>query len=452
MKKISLQYGNSHIEIAVPDSADVRGTAEVEPLAKPAQEILRSLDEPIGTGALSQLAKDKDTAAVVVSDNTRPVPYKGPNGILAPIIATLKRSGVGHIKIIVACGTHRPMEEMELQQMLGDAAFLPGIEVINHLATDETVLRTIGSTERTPKVSINRHYLDAQLKIATGLVEPHFMAGFSGGRKAICPGICGRSVTYGLHSASMLTESNAASLILEGNPCHEEALRIAKMAGVDFIVNVTIDEHKRMTGVFSGEMEKAHVAAVEHLRSFAIVEADKLYDVIITHAGDVGVNHYQCAKAVFEASAVVKQGGYIILVGNLTDPDPVGNATYKQMLRLLVQLGPAAFLKQILADDWTFVPDQWQVQMWAKAFRKLSDPKHLYICAPRLESCPQDLIPEVNVAAQTRQLAGQSDIDFVRRITQQTIDHVTKTFSCEKVLVLTCGPYGVPVLKADLKD
>ena len=443
-KTITLQFGSGQIEVDVPENSDVLSAGKVERLPDPAAAVRGCLSDPVGTAPLSELAQACDNAVVVVSDNTRPVPYGGPNGILAPIIETLKDNSVGDITILVGCGTHRPMAEAELRDMLGDSAFQDGVEVINHVSTDETMLRSIGKTDRTPDVKVNRHYLDAQLKIATGLVEPHFMAGFSGGRKAICPGVCGRSVTYGLHSASILNEERSTNLVLDGNPCHAEALRIARMAGVDFIVNVTIDNNKKITGVFAGELERAHMAAVEHLRSYATIPIKKRYDVVITQAGDVGVNHYQCVKAVFEASRIAKPDGKVILLGNLTDPDPVGNPNYKDMLRLAIRLGADGYLERILSPDWTFVPDQWEVQMWAKAYRRLAGPKEIYICAPQIEDCPQDSLPETNVAAQNKRLPGELNMDFARRITQKTIDQLIRSTGEKETLVLPDGPYAVP--------
>ncbi len=443
-KYINLQFGDSYIEVEVPGNSDVLSARAVAALPDPAAAVRECLSKPIGSASLPDLARDCDNAVVVVSDKTRPVPYSGPNGILPPIVETLKDNRVNNIKILVGCGTHRPMSEPELRDMLGNSAFQEGIEVINHISTDEAMLRSIGKTDRTPKVKVNRHYLDAHLKIATGLVEPHFMAGFSGGRKAICPGICGRSVTYGLHSASILNEDGATNLVLEGNPCHEEALRIAKMAGVDFTVNVTIDNNKQVTGVFAGELEQAHLAAVEHLRSYATIPIRKRYDVVIIQAGDVGVNHYQSVKAVYEAVRVAKPEGKVVLLGNLTDPDPVGNPNYKDMLRLAIRLGPKGYLAKILAPDWTFVPDQWEVQMWAKAYRRLAGPKEIYICAPQLEDCPEDLLPETNVAAQNKRLAGESNVDFARRILQETINHLIRDRTNKETLLLPDGPYAVP--------
>lgn len=444
MKTILLQYGKEYIKVNVPDHTGILSGKEIKPPVEPVREIYRSLNEPIGSAPLRQLARGRKSAAIVVSDNTRPVPYKEPNGILEPIIETLKQSGVSDIKIIVACGTHRPMTKSELRDMLGNCAFREGIEIINHQATDESMLRLIGRTQRSGDVTVNRYYLDAKLKIATGLVEPHFMAGFSGGRKAICPGICGQSVTYSLHSASILNEEGTKSLALEGNSCHEEALRIAKMAGVDFIVNVTIDRHKRMTGVFCGDLEKAHLAAVEHLRSFASAELSKLYDIVVTQAGDVGVNHYQCAKAAFEAARATKREGSVILLAKLTDPDPLGSQNYKEMLRLLIQLGPSAFCHKLLSSDWTFVPDQWQVQMWAKIFAKLGDFKKMYLCSPRLSELPEGVIPEINVADKFRPPVDKDEITYASQMVQHTIDKLCAANPKAEILVLPEGPYLVP--------
>ncbi|MHC4397248.1 MAG: nickel-dependent lactate racemase family protein [Planctomycetota bacterium] len=445
MKTILLQYGKEQVKVNVPDSSDVLSLENAELLPDAAAAIRASLAEPIGSVGLSQLAQGCKNAAVVVSDNTRPVPYSGPDGILKPIIEVLKQNGVDDVRIIIACGTHRAMTEREIREMLGDSAFQKGVSIINHSAGDESMQRSIGSTERTSDVTINRYYLDAELKIATGLVEPHFMAGFSGGRKAICPGICGQSVAYGFHSASILNDERSTSLVLEGNPCHKESLEIAKMAGVDFIVNVTIDNRKQITGVFCGDLEKAHLAAVEHLCSYVSAKVDKLYDVIVTQAGDVGVNHYQCAKAAFEASRVVKPGGQIVLLAKLTDPEPIGGQNYKDMMVLLGRLGAEAFCKKLLSDDWSFVPEQWEAQMWAKVFVKLGDVKKLHLCAQRLASQSDEVIPETNVGVELKAVAGEDELAYAGRMVQYAVDEIIAKCPEAKLLVLPDGPYVVPV-------
>jgi lactate racemase len=429
-KTITLQYGNSRAEISIPDYADVLSANEPDCLTAPAKVIQKSMDEPIGTEPLEKLAQRCKTAAVVVSDNTRPVPYRGDNGILPPIINVLRNAGIINIKIIIATGTHRPMAEAEIRQMLGDCAFQDGIKIINHVCTDESMLRCIGRTNRTLEVMVNRHYLDAELKIVTGLVEPHFMAGFSGGRKAICPGICGQKVTYGFHSAEILNEKNSTTLILEGNPCHEESLQIAKMAGVDFAVNVTINANGKITGIFCGELEKSHLTAVNFLKHYATFKINKLYDVVIAQSGHVGVNHYQCAKVALEATRAVKRDGRLIILADITDPDPVGGENYKKVLGMMKRLGSKNFLDHILSKDWTFVPEQWQVQMWAKVFERLKTPENLYLCTPQQEKLKANLFLESNVS-----------ISRVQNIIDKVIqpDH--------SVLVMPNGPYSIPALE-----
>ena len=446
MKIVSLPYGSRHIELAVPDSADVSTPPPAVPLSA-ADAVRRSLTEPIGSARLSELAISCRTAAVVVSDNTRPVPYKGSAGILEPILEILKQQHVAEIKIIVATGTHRPMTGSELKNMLGPAAFGAGIRVINHVATDPDMLRSIGRTDRTAEVTVNRHYLDADLKIITGLVEPHFMAGFSGGRKAVCPGICGLSVSYGFHSASILDHPRSTTLILDGNPCHNESLRIAEMAGVDFAVNVTLDSQKRLTGIFSGQLQQSHQLAVEHLCHYATVRLQHPYDLVITQTGDVGVNHYQCAKAAYEVARVISPIGSIVMLGDLADLDPVGSRNYKDVLAQLARLGTVPFLEKIVRPDWVFIPEQWQVQMWAQVFVRTGTPRNVFLCAAQLEDYPTHLTPDDNVAARSRRPAGCSNLDFTRQITQDTIGTIIKANPDARILVHPDGPYTIPILQ-----
>lgn len=430
----------------MPEGADVLTLPKACQLPEPSVAIKQALKSPIASASLDELACGCESACVVVSDNTRPVPYKGPNGILTPIIETLKNSGVNNISVIIACGTHRSMEQAEIIDMLGEIVLEDGITVINHVATDKSMLRRIGQTERNQDVIVNSHYLDADLKILTGLVEPHFMAGFSGGRKAVCPGICGQEVTYGFHSASILSESKSVSLTLDGNSCHQESLRIARMAGVDFIVNVTIDSGKNLTGVFCGELENAHLAAVEHISKFSAIDLESSYDIVITQAGDVGVNHYQCAKAAVEASRAVKPGGNIILLADMTDNEITGGSNYRQMLKLFAELGCKGFLEKILSPDWIFVPEQWQAQMWAKVFEKLGPDGQVFVCAGQLECCDSSLLCGVTVSSHIKSFPDEGIEAYTTRMAQQTIDEQLRKSPNSRVLVLPDGPFAVPVL------
>ncbi|MEW5817118.1 MAG: nickel-dependent lactate racemase [Spirochaetota bacterium] len=447
-KTVSLEYGKKYVEVKMPQNADILYSGAVNPLPDSEKAIALSLEEPIDSPPLKVLARGKKKAVVVLSDNTRPVPYKGPGNIIGPVIKTLKDAGVPHIKLIIATGTHRPLKDSELREMLDPACFQSRVAIINHVATDMEMLTRIGSTRRTADVLINRHYLEADLKILTGLVEPHLMAGFSGGRKSVCPGVCGQAVTHGFHSARMVDEPNATSLVIDGNPCHAESLTIARMAGVDFIVNVTLDRNKRITGIFSGNLENAHRKAVDFCRAYTSIPIDKLYNVVIITAGHVGVNHYQCAKAAVEASRALKQGGSIIILANLTDPDPFGGDSYKSLLPMIIQRGTKKFREMIFSSDWSFVPEQWQIQLWTRAYERTGSPRRIFFCAPRFEDYAADSIPETNAAVRIRREGNENELAYAKRLVENSLQKINVDTASEKeILILPDGPYAVPVLR-----
>ena len=447
-QEISLECGTDHICLQLPDTADILTASHAAALPDAAGAIQCALAEPIGALPLARIARGCKNAAIVVSDNTRPVPYKGECGILRPVIQTLCDNGVAEIKVLVANGTHPSMTEAQLREMLDESAWWPGVSIINHVGTDADMLRNIGSTSRTKEVAVNRYYLDADLKILTGLVEPHFMAGFSGGRKAVCPGICGEKITYGFHSVDIIDHPQSATLVMQGNPSHEESLCIAQMAGADFIVNVTIDNSKQITGIFAGDLIEAHQAAVKFLLPHVTIPVRQRYDIVVTPAGHVGLNHYQCAKAGMEASRVVKPDGAIVLSADLSGPDPIGGANYREVLSLLARSSPDELRSLLYSDNWDFMPEQWQVQMWARIFACLGKAKSFYTCAAQLAEVAAESIPETNVAAQKPRKPGESDLAYTERMVQETLDELTAAGE-PTVLVLPEGPYAVGILAGD---
>ncbi len=385
-----------HIIAKLPDGSEVLRMAEPEPLTDPAAALREALARPIESKPLAAIAAEKmararaaqraPRACIVVSDNTRPVPYAGPNGILMPVVRVLTAVGFSprDICVLVATGTHRAMSRAELERMLGVESFELGLDVALHDCLDEGNLTHIGTTARGTVAKINRRYVEADLKILTGLVESHFMAGASGGRKAICPGIFGEQGTFIFHSAALMAHPNARDLQIEGNPVHEESLAVAKMAGVDFIVNATIDGTFRTTGVFCGDLEAAHAAAVAKLKSYVGIPIAHQYDLVVSHGGFVAVNHYQAAKAAVASLGALKAGGGLILVANNTDPNPVGSDRYRTVLSMLKLVGAEALDRALASPDWPFVPEQWQVQEWSKVFKRISVRDFVYF-APQLD-------------------------------------------------------------------
>ncbi|NLG83886.1 MAG: nickel-dependent lactate racemase [Firmicutes bacterium] len=450
MQEIIFELSAARITVRLPQTAEVLRMNKAPPLSDPAGAIRDALVHSIGSPGLAEIVRAKlaanpvAKAVVVVSDNTRPVPYRGEDGILWPVLAVLLEEGMRpeNITVLVATGTHRPLTEKELRAMLDPRVFKCGIRIKNHDCRDKAALAYLGTTARGSKVYVNREYLAADLKILTGLVESHFMAGVSGGRKAICPGLVGEETTYIFHGAEMLSSPQARDLVLEGNPCHEEALEIARMAGADYIVNVTIDAHRRLTGVFAGDLEEAHARAVAHLKEYALIPVEKEYDVVVTHAGFVGVNHYQAAKAAVCAVPVLKPGGRLILVANHTDPDPVGSPQYRTLIHLLKMAGAEAFTALIQAREWVFIPEQWQVQMWAKVFTKIPM-NHLIYFAPQLAAEDYAIIPAEDgnrfLPPNKRYRAKSS---LIARVVENAVAEIWQegmSMAC-----LPDGPYGIP--------
>jgi nickel-dependent lactate racemase len=455
MKKVVLNLGKKAPELHLPDQTDIYSMTAPKVLANPGAAINEALNNSIASIGLEQLIRAKVAqktdcrAVIVVSDNTRPVPYRGEQGILWPIITRLLRQGISkeRILILVATGTHRAMSEAELQTMLDPKVFELGIAVQNHDCKDEKNLVYLGETKRGSRIFINRRYMEADLKILTGLVESHFMAGVSGGRKSICPGLIGEASTYVFHGAPMLASPSARDLVLEGNPCHAEALEVAKKAGVDYIVNVTLDHHFQITGVFAGDLEAAHLKAAEHLREYVAIPVKQEYDIVITHAGFVGINQYQAAKAAVASIPVLKKDGWLIEVADNTDSNPMGGLKYQTSLHLLKLMGGEKFERLIFSPDWTFIPEQWQVQMWAKVFTKIPM-KHYIYYSPQLSERDFNIIPcrDGNLLLPLEK-RYHGDLNTIPAVIEAAVQHITQKSGQSKLSIafLADGPYGIPV-------
>ena len=462
MKAVSNPFSPSFSSLSLPATAFVATMDEDKALENPALAIKASLESPIGSESLMNIAlKKKSTnknakACILISDNTRPVPYKGEEGILLPIINTLLDAGFREeeITLLVATGMHKSMSREELEVILDERILKMNVKIVNHEPTNPALLRYIGTTERSTRAVVDTRYLDADLKIATGLVESHFMAGASGGRKAICPGIIGEESTYVFHGPELMADPRSRDLNLIGNPVHEESLAVAKLAGMDFLVNVTLNGDFKITGVFSGDLEKAHYAAVDKLKSAVVIPLEKKYPVVVTHAGFVGINHYQAAKCAVDSLGALEKDGFLVIIADVTDKKGlIGSANYRTTLALLKLLGPDKFIKLITSPDWTFLPEQWQVQQWAKVFERIPQ-EHMYFYAPQISDDEFPLLPGKNI----RMLF--SDSERKEKDTREdgfalAVKHALEDIAAIKgvsvedldVAYLSEGPYGVPEVK-----
>lgn len=417
-------------------------------VSDPAAAIAEALGSPIGEGArtIAEIVRSKGrppgelSACVVVSDTTRPVPYRGASGILLPIVEALLEQGVlaEHITVLIATGTHRALTQEEIDHWFDPQVLSYGIRFLNHDCTDSSNLTDLGETSRGSRIRINSIYVHSDIKLLTGLVEGHFMAGFSGGRKSICPGLIGRESTFIFHGYPMLSHRDSTSLRLEGNPCHQEALEMALRAGADAILNVTLDHELELTGVFYGDLQRAHEAAARFLRSYTRIEVQEDFDVVVIHAGFVGVNHYQCAKAAVEAAKICRPGGCILLVADVTDPEHIGSIHYRSVLSLLTCIGPQGLKRLFTSPDWTFVPEQWQVQKWIEVFEQVA-PEHFFFYAPEFTESDYELIPHQRMAScdcEGFQDAIDEGLAGCARLLGRPLGEL-------RIAYLSDGPYGI---------
>ena len=365
------------------------------PLVDPARAIAQALIAPRGTPPLAQVvaaaspgkAPAHKTAVIVVSDITRPdVPYTGPASILHPVLRTLEAQGLlpEHITILVATGTHRASTPAEKITMFG-ADVVQRYPIVDHSATDTTTLRFVARTASGTDVYINTGYLDADVKILTGEIKPHFMAGFSGGRKAICPGLANLATLQKFHSPQFLEHPCATNVILEGNPCHQEATEVAERVGADFLINVTMNEAKQLTGVYTGHWRLAFAQATASLAEAVSVPVSEPYEVLITI--DSTINHYQAAKAAVGALPILVHGGTLIQIANSSDG--IGAPEYVHELELLRSLPSHRNYIAALFQRPVVQKDQWEVEMWCKVLEQVEGPTGLIYCTTGIS--PGDL-------------------------------------------------------------
>ncbi len=398
-RTVEVEYGDGAVPIRVPAGCRTLEMHEVPPLSDPRAGIERSIQQPIGCPPLPDILRAKQktadtlTVCITISDITRPVPYKGAAGSMRPLLSVLHAAGVRNenITILVGTGTHRPSSAAEKTAMLG-ADIAADYRVVDHECGNAAMLVDIGKTKSGTEIRINKHFVEADVKIATALVESHFMAGASGGRKAVCPALVSKATIERFHSAAFLDSPLATNLVLEGNPCHEEALEIAQKAGVDFIVNTVLNRKLQLVDVFSGHLVEAHRKAVALLRSIVAIPVAAEADVVLTHGGYVGINHYQVAKAAVNALPAVKPGGTIVLLACERDVDPIGPVEYRTLLHLLKMQGHVRYLATIMDPAWRFTKDQWEPQMWGKVFAKVGEEGLIY-CSARLSKTQHEMVP-----------------------------------------------------------
>lgn len=363
---IHLAYGREGLDITVPDEnlVKVMTMRSAQPLANSEQDVASSLKHPLGGPTLSELAAKAKTACVVICDITRPVPNK----ILLPhIFRELEQNGMAreNITVLVATGLHRPSKPQELDVMVG-SEIQKHYRVIDHHARVTGEQKYLGATSHGTPVYVDKEYCNSDLKITTGFIEPHLMAGFSGGRKMIAPGCAGEETIKVLHSPHFLENPMCREGSIEGNPLHHELLEIARMAGHDFIVNVAMNETGKITGVFAGDPVRAHEVGVAHVRESVRSTSPEPVDIVITTSAGypLDLTFYQAVKGMTAALPIVKKGGMLIIAAECAEG--LGSDEFCEMATRFQSAH--SFLETIMSNP--VVLDQWQLEECAKAARK----------------------------------------------------------------------------------
>ena len=363
--EISIPYGRTRLTAEIADdrlrSVLCSSLEDYVPTLGETELVEAALANPIGSEPLEKLAEGKDHIVLIASDHTRPVPSRV---LVPPMLAAIRRGNPeAKITILIATGCHRGTTREELIEKFG-REIVERETILIHDCAAEADMVTIGTLPSGGSLRINRIAAEADLLVSEGFIEPHFFAGFSGGRKSVLPGIAARETVYWNHNAEFIASPLARTGILEGNPIHRDMIYAARTAKLAFICNVVINAEHKVVGAFAGDCEQAHVAGTEFLKGLCRCEAAPADIVITSNNGyPLDQNIYQAVKGMTAGEATCAEGGVIIMVAACND----GHGGESFMKTMTQDLNPAQILEQIQATPKeNTVPDQWESQILAR--------------------------------------------------------------------------------------
>ncbi|MFN7627599.1 MAG: nickel-dependent lactate racemase [Pirellula sp.] len=424
---IDIRYGKGELHVRLPRGCEptvIRKPA-MPLLDQPATSIVDALRNPVGSPPLAQLAKSAKRVCIVICDITRPVP-NGP--ILQGLIEEMNGAGVRNdqITILLATGLHRPNLGHELLEVIGDKWVFDNIRVENHYARDTPWMVNLGHTPTDGiPIVLNRHLVDADLRIVVGLVEPHFMAGYSGGRKVVAPGVAGEETIRTFHNFRFMSNPLACNTNLVDNPLHRGQLEILKVLGPTYAVNTIIDEERRMSFVNFGDCVTSHLESVDFVRQYAEVPLNRKFSTLVTSAAGYPLDktYYQTVKGMVAPLQVLAEGGHMIIASRCEEG--LGSPEYRESQAHLKQLGDTGFIDRIrqmpLADI-----DGWQTHM---LLRPLSIGK-------------VSLFSE-GIQGRDRELTCVEMIESIESAIQESVEKSGD----RSVAVIPEGPYVIPVYR-----
>lgn len=422
--KIDLLYGRKGLTTELPDTLRVQVIRKhpMPLLPNPTAAVSEALEKPLGCPPLLQLAKGKQNACILICDITRPVP----NGlILPPLVETLTRAGLAreNILILVATGLHRPNEGAELREVVGSDEIFKTLRIENHFAKDREAHVDLGTTSGGIPILIDRRFAEADLKIVTGLVEPHFMAGYSGGRKVVSPGVAYQDTILMFHTARILEHCNAANCVIEGNPLHKEQIEIVRAVGGVVAVNAVIDEQRRPGFVNFGDVETSHAQAVAFMRKYAEIRVPRRFKTIVTTSAGYPLDktYYQTVKGMVGVMDILAPGGTIIIASECSEG--MGSPEFAEAQRLLCQVGPDGFMSLLEGREKAHI-DEWEAEMLLKPLRV----GHVQLYSTGLSESERDLV-------------------FVEMIpsVEEAVAASVRAHGDREIAVVPEGPYVIPL-------
>jgi nickel-dependent lactate racemase len=421
---IAVSYGRGHLPLTLPEQAQptVIRKQQLPKLPDQHAAIATGLQRPVGSPPLSELVRGRKSACILICDITRPVPN---SLFLRPMIETMMAGGIPReqISVLIATGLHRPNLGDELAELVGDPWVLENVRVENHYARDEAAHVDLGRTKtRNTPVKLDKLFVEADLRIATGLVEPHFMAGWSGGRKVIAPGVAHHETIRTFHSARFMEDPLAVQCNLIGNPLHEEQLEIVRMLGEVYALNTVLDEDRDLVCVTFGEIIASHQAAVDFVSEATHVPLSRKFSTVVTSSAGYPLDktYYQTIKGMVTPLDILKPGGTLIMVSECSEG--FGSPEFREAQARLVALGPDRFLATLTAKSLAEV-DEWQTEMQLKPMR-----------LGRIELFTSGL------SGDDRTLTGVTMIDNV----QAAIERSIASSGDDAVAIIPEGPYVVP--------
>jgi nickel-dependent lactate racemase len=409
-KTAKLLYGQTGIVISVPDSAAILEGKHPSPVREPARAVARALAKPIGSPPLADLVKARKHKQ-----------------FLPGILKVLNDSGVADSRIVIIIGTgmHRASTPQERTGLLGDD-ILARMEVIDHDAHDPSTLVKVSEN---PPVSVNRRFAQADFRIVTGYIEPHFMAGFSGGRKGVCPALVDLQTIQRFHGYATLANPKADNGLLDGNPCHEISLKVARIVGVDFLFNVAITADRRMAGIYCGDLEQAHLAGCSQVADWTTAEFDGHFDLVVTNGGGYPLDQtfYQTVKCMCTALPALCEHSTLLVVSKCDQK--MGSKAYTDLM-LSHKGNWKGFLADLAAHPDRTLLDQWEYQMQCRVLERIG--------VNRLWFVSDGLPLEFQKDAAVNPVVCEGDCAC--RV-QRTIDEFAAANPQARIAVIPQGPY-----------